>query len=244
MLNIGIAYSKRFSSKISGGALVRIINQSTGKVNASGIAFDAGIQYQTDIGGKDSLKRSKFGISLRNVGTPMRFQGSGLTTRAQPDGSDYSLSVDQRSADFELPSVLSIGISQDFYLDDLVNRVHRLTIAAAFISNTFTDDQLKIGAEYSFKDMIMLRAGYVYEDGITNADDRFIAYSGPSAGFTFSLPIKKEDLKRDEMGNPILNQDGSNQVKKTEVARLGVDYSFRDTSPFGGYHTLGVHVNF
>ncbi|NDC72211.1 MAG: hypothetical protein EBZ62_01975 [Sphingobacteriia bacterium] len=51
-------------------------------MSASGVAFDAGIQYIT---GPDD--RIKFGISLRNVGTPISFSGDGLAARGVMQGS-------------------------------------------------------------------------------------------------------------------------------------------------------------
>ena len=46
-LNIGAAYSKRFSNSISGGLVVRIISEATADVNARGFSLDAGVNYVT-----------------------------------------------------------------------------------------------------------------------------------------------------------------------------------------------------
>ena len=65
----------------------------------------------------------------------------------------------------------------------------------------------------------MPRAGYVYEKGIFNQEERFTAFTGPSAGATIEFPFG-------EAGTLI-----------------GVDYAFRATNPFTGAHTIGVHVD-
>jgi hypothetical protein len=49
-LNIGLSYSKAFSRNIYGGVTVRIISESVPDASAQGIAFDAGIQYVTNLG--------------------------------------------------------------------------------------------------------------------------------------------------------------------------------------------------
>jgi len=80
--NMGISYSKSFSNSIYGGMTVRVISQSASDVKAQGVAFDAGIQYVTGFNeDKDDLR---FGISLKNVGTPMKFTGDGLSFRGNP----------------------------------------------------------------------------------------------------------------------------------------------------------------
>ncbi len=80
--NLGLSYAKSFSNAIYGGITVRVISESSSDVKAQGVAFDAGIQYVTGFNeAKDNLK---FGISLKNVGTPMKFTGDGLSFRGNP----------------------------------------------------------------------------------------------------------------------------------------------------------------
>ena len=73
-MNIGLSYAKKFSDAIQGGMGVTIISEAIPNAKAQGVALDAGIQYVT--GPKDNIH---FGISLRNVGTPMQFRGDGLS---------------------------------------------------------------------------------------------------------------------------------------------------------------------
>ena len=89
---------------------------------AFGMAIDAGVQYVT--GAQDNFK---FGISLRNIGTPMRYSGQGLDVAApNPNVAEfgYSLTYAQRSQKYELPSVLNIGMSYDF----IITPKNRLTV--------------------------------------------------------------------------------------------------------------------
>ncbi len=217
-LNIGAAYSKNFSNTISGGIVVKLINQSISNVNASGVAIDAGVNYVT--GENDNLK---FGIALRNVGPTMRYTGNGLSTRTQVLNDDKDLTVSQRSNDFELPSLVNIGLSYDFYLmADSTESVsqHRLTTAGTFTSNSFTSDQMRIGLEYAFKEMFMLRGGYVYENDVFDEEETRTASAGPSFGATIEVPVGKSGTT------------------------FGIDYSYRATRTFNGTNAIGVKLTF
>ncbi|MEO0311957.1 MAG: hypothetical protein RIQ89_1614 [Bacteroidota bacterium] len=207
-ININLSYAKSFSKTIHGGINLKIIDQSISNVRASGFAIDAGIQYVT---GTNSEKDNvKFGITLRNVGTPMKFGGDGLSTKlTAANGAD--LTISQRSEKFEIPSMLNIGGAYDFKLAE----DHRLTMAGTFTSNSFTNDQFSVGLEYGFKEMIMLRAGYTYEKDLGDALLRNTVFTGPAAGVSFELPLGKNGKK------------------------FAIDYSYRTTNPFNGSHAFG-----
>src|ERR1051325_3535661 len=64
--NMGLSFARAFSNHISAGATVRIVSERIEDVKAFGFCADLGIQYVT---GK--LDNARFGIALRNVGTPM-----------------------------------------------------------------------------------------------------------------------------------------------------------------------------
>lgn len=225
-INIGLSYAKGFSDNIFGGATLRIIQEQISNVAARGVAVDAGIQYHT--GKYDQMH---FGISLRNVGPKMSYRGDGLTFEANVlSGSQYNNTIngytatfESRSAAFELPSLVNIGGAYDFYLtkdSSGMKKDHRITVAGNFTSNSFTNDQYILGLEYGFKQYLMIRGGYVYEDGITKEDTRRTAYTGPTMGITLELPFGKE-----------------------KQSSFGLDYSYRFTNPFGGTHCIGARVN-
>ncbi len=221
-LNIGISYAKSFSNSINGGITVRVINQSISNLRASGVAFDAGISYTTGLGNRDKEKNKdnvSFGISLKNVGPPMKFSGDGLSVRGSVPGSDNSLTLEYRSAKYEMPSSLNIGVTYHWRDNKLMNRV---TGAANFTSNSFSKDQFSFGAEYSFKDLFMVRGGYVLQFGKGGPDIAASALTGPTAGATVEVGLGKKGTE-----------------KKT---KLGIDYSYRHTNPFSGVHSIGVRL--
>jgi hypothetical protein len=215
--NIALAYAHKFSNRIRSGVTVRIVSEAIPDAKATGIALDAGLQYVTDITGKDQDK-SKFSVSLRNVGTPMQFSGDGLTRRGSFEGSDITLSVNTKSAKFELPTLLNIGLSEDFYLDAKHN--HKIVVAGSFTSNSYSNDQYQLGVQYSLKNYFMIRGGCFYEKDLFDKENRTNVHTGPSAGFSANIPFGKEKKKY-----------------------FGVDYSFRATQYFQGTHSIGARIN-
>ena len=123
------------------------------------------------------------------------FTGDGLSFRGiVGDDDDYKMTVEQRSSEFELPALLNMGLAYDI---NFLNN-HRLTGAGAFTSNSFQKDQYRIGGEYSFRDMLMLRLGYTYEEGIRTPDTSFnsgLIFSGFrfSESILFNLTFKLFD---------------------------------------------------
>jgi hypothetical protein len=222
-LNIGAAYSKRFSNSISGGVVVRILSQATADVGARGVALDAGVNYVT--GKNDAFK---FGITLRNVGPPAKYRGNGLSIQAEVPNQDKTLTFERRTNDFELPSLVNIGASYDFYLTDVTEGEddegfyadHRITASGTFTSNSFTKDQIRIGGEYAFQEMFMARFGYVYESDTSDDDAATTTSVGPTFGATIEVPMGKNG------------------------GTFGIDYSYRVTRTFDGSNAIGVRLTF
>jgi hypothetical protein len=207
-----------FSDNIYGGVNVKWINEQIPNVRATGVALDAGIQYHT--GKYDHIH---IGIALKNWGPKMAFKGDGLSRQVVVNSisGSYEMTVNNRSSDFELPTLVNIGAAYDIYLTrDSVgrSRTHRLSLNGTYTSNSFSYDNGLVGLEYSWKEMLMLRGGLLMEKGIFSGDRR-TAYTGPAAGMTVELPF---------------NLRGST---------IGIDYSYRFTNPFGGTHTMGLRLN-
>lgn len=223
--NIMLGYSKEFTDYIQAGVGVTLISEQITNVKANGATFEAGIQYKT--GKRDNFH---FGITLRNIGTNMRFSGNGFAINSEaPENSNYSLNRSIPSEKFEMPTYLNFGAAYDFYLDekkgvrdadvqstDAFVPKHRLTVMAAFTSNSFNSDFFGIGAEYSFNEMFMLRGAYRYESGITDTYSTTF-YTGVSAGAT----VQKQ-----------LGDSGPT---------LALDYSYRPTQrPANGVHVFSL----
>lgn len=227
IFNFGAAYSKEFSKRISAGILVRGISQSYNAASAFGLAFDAGIQYQT---GK--RKEMKFGVSIMNLGPKMTFGGDAFATRGTKQGTPYSQTMGLLTAAFEMPSMLNIGVAYDFYLE---NEALKLTPCFNFRSNSFTSDQLQLGIQGSWKEMFMLRAGYDYQQGIFSKSETTTANLGPSFGATFQLPYT-----RSKSGDVVQTSSTGLHEGITPSRVFSFDYSYSMTRNFGGTHRFSI----
>ncbi len=218
-MNINLSYAKMFSDNIYGGINFKIINEQIPNVAARGMAIDAGIQYHS--GKYDQIH---IGIALRNWGPKMRYVGDGLSRQVGVNSvtGEYELTVNNRSAAFELPALVNIGMSYDFFLSrdsSGLSKEHRLSLNGTYTSNSFTNDNGLFGVEYAWKEMLMFRGGLLVERGIFGGETRTNAFTGPAAGVTFEVPF--------------------NEKKST----IGLDYSYRFSNPFGGTHTFGLRMN-
>jgi len=207
--NIALSYAKGFSNSIYGGITLKLISESIYNVRSQGAAFDAGIRYVT--GERDQLR---FGIALKNVGPPMRFRGDGLSITAVIPTTGTNITVEQRSEKYELPSLINVGFAYDFLLSEQM----KLTANIQYTSNSFTNDQYGVSGDFSFRERFILRAGYQWEDGLTNKEERATVFVGPHAGLTVQLPTSE--------GGTV----------------IGLDYSYRVTNPFDGVHSIGAHI--
>lgn len=210
--NLGLGYSHVFENRISVGFVARVVSEGTADVRAVAAGFDAGVQYVT--GPQDNFK---FGISLRNIGTRLTFRGQGLsvTTTNPGDQGDYTTTYFQRSQAVELPSMLNIGTSYDFVIDPK----NRVTVLGNFTANSFSQDQIGGGIEYTFNNIVAIRGGYKYEFG---SDDPTVAsvYTGVSGGISLEVPTKKESDNK-----------------------IGIDYAYRTTRLWGGTHNISIRLN-
>ena len=207
--HMGLGYSHMYANKISVGFLIRGISESLSDISAFGFAVDAGVQYVS--GERDNFR---LGISLRNIGSPMNFSGEGLAFQADTDAG-FILTASQRAAEFELPSLLNIGVSYDYYIEELIIRG-----IGNFTSNAFSRDQIGGGIELIFNNMITLRGAYKKEIGETGSIQDNL-YSGLAGGASVELPFSKEG-----------------------ASRIGFDYGYRATNPFRGTHNFSIRLIF
>lgn len=219
-VNIGLGFSHTFENKVSVGVLGRAVSEGIEDVTATGVCMDAGVQYVT--GEKDNFK---FGISLRNVGGRMQFRGEGLAQAIEIPSFDntHGIVTNQRATSFEMQSVLNIGASYDYY----IMGKSRLTVAGNYTSNAFSEDQLGGGLEFSYNDMVMLRAGYKLDfgqissgNGTSEVNDQPL-YTGIAAGATLNFPTSK----------------------KENAPHIALDYAYRTTKIFAGTHNLSVRIS-
>lgn len=199
--SIGIGYANALTSRISIGGSVKFAQQDLGEsvVNAEGgtrttqsntystPAFDFGVRYDTGFRGLT------FAMNARN----------------------FSPAVEYEQNTFELPLMLSMGLSADVLRianpgSDLVEN-HSLLITTEGMTPRDLPEQGRLGGEYTFMDIFSVRGGYAFPFGEVSQEWSL------GAGINLSL---SEDFS------------------------IGADYTFQQQSDFDGVNRVAVDVSF
>lgn len=185
-MTIGATYSKQLSDRVAVGLNINYVSEKLDLVEASGISFDFGVTYR-NLGSIEGLSAA---IAIKNLGSPMKFDGSGLwqlSTLANALRPAGYLKVD--AAQFELPSLFDIGLGYEF----VINEQNKLNLEGVFTNQNYYEDEFKFGMEYAYDNMIFVRAGYVAVPEL--ADDERVY--GFNAGFGINYKVGSSNIKLD-----------------------------------------------
>ena len=180
----GVTFARAFTDRIHGGVTAKFITEKIVRTNASGMAFDFGVQYISKETGIN------LGVALKNLGPEMTFDGPDLESFASIPGQDPGSrprALRLPGAAFELPSTLEIGLGYNYKVDD----ENLLEFAANFQNTNFGSDEYRLGAEYAYNNLIFLRGGYAINQ---NTED---AIYGVSLGVGVRVPIESSSISFD-----------------------------------------------
>lgn len=156
----GFGYAKQISDRFSVGGHIKYVHQDLGTSTIavvsgvdtskgdvsntlSPLVFDFGTQFRTGI------KSLVFGMSVRNFSTEVKYAKEGI----------------------QAPLIFTLGISMDVM--DLVEKLpYDQSLYLALDASHYKDhpEQVKLGLDYRFMDMLSLRVGYASgndENGVT-----------------------------------------------------------------------------
>ncbi|GMU95396.1 PorV/PorQ family protein [Ignavibacterium album] len=158
---LSLNYSKQLTDRVAVGVGFNLINETIDRVSASGLSFDIGVQYRNllDVNGL------ALGVVVKNLGPQIKFDGNGLFVNANDPNSQRGptfLKVDAQAAD--LPSEIALGVSYLRQIDD----ENSLQISGAFQNNNYSYDDYKVGLEYSYKNLLFIRGGYLFSPQSTD----------------------------------------------------------------------------
>ena len=168
-LILGLTYSKTMTDRINVGSTISYINETLENESAKGLCFDFGIQYNLPLEGLH------LGITLKNLGPDMRFDGSDLGYVVQIPGTDPNASPKTtrlRLASFNLPTYVQFGLAYKYQ----INSKNVFGIYPAFTNHSFSAEEYNIGLEYIYNDMLYLRGGYKYADQTDYLWDAFYGF--------------------------------------------------------------------
>ncbi len=150
---LGVTYARMLIDRVAFGVTMNIIREQIPRVGATGVAFDAGVQYL----GFAGVRGLNVGVTIKNIGPSMTYNGTGLGYLGKIVGAKRPVTnIKLDAAPFELPSIVELGLSYEYQVQD----IGTLTASYLFQNHNFAADENKVGLEFSFRDMFFLRAGY------------------------------------------------------------------------------------
>ncbi len=150
----GIGYAKALSDKFSIGGNINYVTQNLGasitNINSDGsyvktgeelnvVSFDFGMLYRT------GFKSLSFGMDVRNFARELKYV----------------------QETFGLPLIFNLGISMNV-LDmwNIDSKSQSLTVAVDATHPRDFPEQVNVGAEYTFMQIVSLRAGYMFNNNV------------------------------------------------------------------------------
>ena len=219
---IGATASKLLSDNTSVGVNANYVRESFGRVSASGMAFDLGVQYK----GLASVEGLDVGFVLRNFGNAVKYDGEGLGVAAEAVDGDRPLEyykVD--AASFDLPFAFDMGLSYN---------VAGANLGFTYTSNYYATDEMKFKVSYDVGELATLGAGYQMSseaktqsqqgDGIQAIEAVESSwYTNPFDGVSFG---------------------GSLNLSQFTGMNLTLDYALLPAGDFGSNQVLSMRVGF
>jgi len=157
-LTAGLTFARAMTDRILFGITAKLITERITNENATGFAFDFGLQYLVGTTGL------KFGVTLKNLGPSMKFDGTDLEAFYKPVNTAEGTRNEPRRvvlADAELPTSVALALSYDLNLGKKTNSI--VTFNGTFQNNSFSPDDYVVGLEYSFKKIFYLRGAYNFD---------------------------------------------------------------------------------
>ncbi|MGD9486461.1 MAG: PorV/PorQ family protein [Calditrichaceae bacterium] len=173
----GVTYAKELTSAVNVGITAKVILESIPSADASAFAFDIGLQYD-DLGGLEGVS---FGVAIKNIGTNMRYGGSGLLEEVQDPASGRQDFLKREASSNQLPASFEIGAAYKRSVAENSN----ILLSSLFQNNNFGNDEFKIGAEYNYSKFVFLRGGYNFVSK-TDSDDQLYTFT-LGAGLSYKL---------------------------------------------------------
>lgn len=217
-MTIGVTYAKSFSDRVQFGVNFKLVSEAIINTKASGLAVDLGVQYQfPDM-------PLYIGVTLKNIGGRMEYQGSDLEQKLDPDGSESGTMQERfriKAEEFDLPSQFDISVNYEVIPD--------LSLMAAFTQNSFSANTGNFAAKYSFQDFVWVAAGT--QLGLVSSSDQ---------------PDNVDDAEWDDWTDSVWGFTfGAGVAVPFGDFKIGVGYSYRSvTSYFENNSLFQLTVDF
>lgn len=175
-ITAGVTYAKVITDRVCVGINAKVINETIADVSATGFAVDFGVQYRFP-------SNLSIGAAVKNIGTNMSFSGNSLQYSNNLTGGNLgspTANYNVPAEEFQLPSYFELSTAYDYNLSE----ENKLMVGATFRNNNVTDDEIRLGLEYGFRNMFFVRGGYC-----TSVQSSSGPVSNINDGFTFGAGV-------------------------------------------------------
>ena len=174
---LGATFARKLSDNTSVGINANLIREGFGRVAATGVAYDLGVQYRGLLG-REGLD---VGFAMKNFGSPMKYDGEGLGVMASPVDGDRPVEYYKiDAAAFDLPFVFDMGVSYNIAGAD---------IGVTYTSNYYSTDELKLSVGYALEGLGSVGVGMQSSAKSQEIDDTDDWYTNPADGVSFGVSI-------------------------------------------------------
>lgn len=151
---VAVSYAKNLTDRFSIGFSAKYIQQKIWNMSSSSIALDIGTLFTTGFYGM------KIGMSISNFGGKMRLEGKDTQIFYDPDkvklGNNDRIPAQLITDEFDLPLIFRVGLAMDI----ISSERNCITVAVDAVHPNDNTENLNIGAEYVYDNLLFLRTGY------------------------------------------------------------------------------------
>lgn len=219
-LAMAVTYSYMFYDQFTIGVNFKYIHQQIWHESANGFAFDIGTLLLTPI------ENMRLGMNISNFGTDMQMGGNDLLYTIDPDetksGNNENVFADVRMDKWQLPLTMRVGLSGEV----IKTERERLTLAMDWVHPNDNLECIDTGMEYSYMNLIALRAGYKSLRPSINTDPNFRIILSP----------------RDSGGGATFG--GGLQFNINPALKFKIDYAYESYDRLGSIHKYSMAFMF
>ncbi len=153
-LSLGASYAIALTDQFAFGGTVKYIREEIWEASSSTVSFDLGSVFRT------SFYNLRIGMIIANFGPKMRMSGATIDQKINQEeqaAEPNNPRLQRLSPEYNLPQYFEVGVAFD---PVTLPESQRLTLAVSANDPNDNQTRMNFGAEYAFREMIMLRAGY------------------------------------------------------------------------------------
>lgn len=151
---IGLSFAGQVTEQFSFGVTGKYVNLGFATVSANGVAFDLGTIYKPGILGL------RIGFAAQNLSTAFKYTGNGLLRNGtiDPVTGNRRPDIQLEATEASLPLIFRAGISTNLMEGNANNA---LLVNVEFANASDKPENLSLGGEYVWNNLLALRAGYL-----------------------------------------------------------------------------------